>query len=79
MPHVHKYEQIVNDLRAQIISGQLAPGDRLPSMRQLRERYKVTDTPVRNALLILRTEGWTETRHGAGVYVKAAPAATPPA
>lgn len=70
MPHQHAYERIANDLKDRILSGDLKPGDRLPSMSELRAQYGVSDTPVREALHMLRWEGLTTTRHGAGVFVR---------
>ena len=70
MAHQHAYERIRDDLRELILSGQLKPGDQLPTMSQLREQYEVSDMPVREALMHLRIEGLTVTRHGAGVYVR---------
>jgi len=69
MPHVPAYERIAADLRAQIASGEIAVGAPLPSMSKLRAKYGVSDTAVRNALLMLRAEGITEGRPGVGVFV----------
>jgi len=48
----------------------LRPGDRLPSMRSLAERFLVAPPTVRQALGRLQTSGVVEIRHGAGVYVR---------
>ncbi len=69
MPHVADYHRIAADLRALIASGTLRPGDRLPSISQLKRQYGVSATPVKNALLVLHTEGLTEGRQGRGVFV----------
>lgn len=70
MPHQHPWEQILNDLRDRILSGDLRPGDQVPSYRDLRTKYEVSETPVKHAVERLRWEGLVETRHGAGVFVK---------
>jgi GntR family transcriptional regulator len=65
------YRRIVDDIRQQIASGALAPGDVLPSEAELREMYGVSNTVVRNAVLILKAERLVEGRQGSGVYVAA--------
>jgi GntR family transcriptional regulator len=65
------YRRIVDDITAKIRSGELSPGDQLPSMRELQEQYGVGSTAVRNALLTLRAQGLTEGHQGKGVYVAA--------
>lgn len=52
-----------------IRSGELAPGDRLPSESQLIEEFGVARMTVRQALGVLRIEGLAEARHGSGVFV----------
>jgi GntR family transcriptional regulator, transcriptional repressor for pyruvate dehydrogenase complex len=48
----------------------LRPGDRLPSVRALAERFLVTTPTIRQALGRLQTSGVVEIRHGSGVYVR---------
>lgn len=54
-----EYEYIADDLRRQIATGRLKPGDRLPSTAQLAPRYRVSVQPVKTAILLLHTDGWT--------------------
>lgn len=63
------YVQVARDLREQIRTGQLRPGDQLPSMTQLRARYGVSNTVVRDALSELRRDGAVIGRQGKGVFV----------
>jgi GntR family transcriptional regulator len=63
------YRRIAEDIRQQIATGALAPGDVLPSEAELRGQYGVSNTVVRNALLILKAERLVEGRQGSGVYV----------
>lgn len=73
------YRRIVADIRDKIRTGQLKPGDQLPSIRQLRELYKAEDgtlastTAIRNAMLVLQSEGLVEGHQGRGVYVTRPP------
>jgi DNA-binding FadR family transcriptional regulator len=60
------YEQIADDLRTAIKEGRLQPGDRLPTEREHAARYGVAVGTYRQALSVLRQEGWlaTHKRHG---------------
>jgi len=69
MPVKPKWEQIADHIREQIESGELSPGDRLPSTVQLRGQYKVSATVVRQAVLVLQTQGFVQGVHGLGVFV----------
>ena len=71
MPRTPDYQRIVDDITAQIDSGQLRRGDRIASMRQMRRRYGVSSQPVRMALTVLHARGRTEGRQGVGVFVLA--------
>ncbi|MFF7648712.1 SCO5717 family growth-regulating ATPase [Streptomyces sp. NPDC007983] len=56
-------------LRAEITSGRLKPGDRLPSSRELRETLGIANATVHSALRVLREEGLIYSVHGRGNYV----------
>ncbi|MEW1914187.1 winged helix-turn-helix domain-containing protein [Kitasatospora sp. NPDC085895] len=51
------YEQLSDLLRKQILSGDIQPGEKLLSVRQLAEKHKTTTTTVQKAINVLRTEG----------------------
>ncbi|MEO3925270.1 GntR family transcriptional regulator [Micromonosporaceae bacterium B7E4] len=70
MPENPAYLRIVAELRDQIRAGDLAPGDKLPTEAQLRQRYGVSTTVVKWALSILKGEGLVEGRRGSGNYVR---------
>jgi GntR family transcriptional regulator len=63
------YLHVARDIREQISSGQLKPGDKLPSFAALCEHYQASSTVVRTAMLLLKAEGLIEGRQGKGVYV----------
>ncbi|WP_084477164.1 GntR family transcriptional regulator [Actinokineospora enzanensis] len=63
-------EQIADQLRDQIGTGALPPGARLPSERQLAERYGVSTTTAVRAIERLRDEGLVVSRPGAGRFVR---------
>lgn len=73
MPRVPAYLRIVAQLRAEITSGRLPPGARLPTEAELREQYGVSTTTAKNALAVLRAEGLIEGRRGSGNYVRSRP------
>ncbi len=63
------YEQVVNQIREQILTDQLKDGDKLPTERELAQRLGVSRTVVREALRSLAKEGLVEVRHGRGTYI----------
>ncbi|MFE9694161.1 winged helix-turn-helix domain-containing protein [Micromonospora sp. NPDC005806] len=69
MPRVSDRQRIAQDIRDKIASGEYAPGDKLPSLRELIAHHGVSAEPVRSALLILQAEGLVEGHQGKGVYV----------
>lgn len=72
-----RFLQIARDLRDMIVSGELGPGDEVPSERQVAVRWQVARPTAARALQVLRAEGWTEPRRGAGTFVrKASPLTT---
>lgn len=64
---------IARRLRAQIRAGDLGPGDRLPSERDLAKQLGVGRVSVREALRLLQAGGYVEVRRGAtgGTFVTA--------
>jgi GntR family transcriptional regulator, transcriptional repressor for pyruvate dehydrogenase complex len=64
------HESISLQLNQLIDDGKLAPGDRLPSERELAERFKVSRNSVRDALRTMEARGLLEIRQGDGTYVR---------
>jgi DNA-binding FadR family transcriptional regulator len=58
------YEQVADQLLHMINSGELTPGDRLPSEAELAADFGVSRTTVREALRILATRNLIQTRKG---------------
>ncbi|MBO4207457.1 winged helix-turn-helix domain-containing protein [Micromonospora echinofusca] len=69
MPTKPKWQQLADHIRAQIESGELQPGDKLPSTAQLRAEHNISAGMVRQAILVLQTQGLVEGVHGLGVFV----------
>jgi GntR family transcriptional regulator len=63
------YHQIEVQLRALIVSGQLAEGTLLPSIRELAQTVKCSVITVKRVYNDLEAEGLLRTRQGTGTYV----------
>ena len=61
--------QIAARVRVAVASGDLRPGEALPSVRELAKRLRVNPATVAQADRELAREGFVETRHGAGTFV----------
>lgn len=64
------YRRLAEDLRRQIRTGELQPGNKLPSERALEGRYRVSRNTVRLALESLINEGLLTSMQGKGYYVR---------
>src|SRR5436853_7555338 len=67
---VPAYRQIADVLREQISAGEVTPGEKLPSERELCETYDVDRGAVRRALALLQAWGLIVTEHGRGAFVR---------
>ena len=65
-----KYERIADDLRQQIRSQKLTPGQQMPAQTALAEQYRVSLPTVQQALSVLEAEGLIDSVHGIGTYVR---------
>lgn len=63
------YEQIVSQVKAQIINGELKAGEALPSIRSLAKSLQISVLTVQKAYDLLQTDGFIETTAGKGCYV----------
>jgi GntR family transcriptional regulator len=63
-------EQLVTQVKLGILSADLEPGVRLPSVRDLARRYKLHQNTISAAYQQLEKEGWLELKRGSGVYVR---------
>lgn len=67
------YEQIAARIRVAVASGELEPGDALPSMRALARELRVNPATVVQAYRDLAVDGFVEMRHGQGTFVREVP------
>lgn len=65
------YEQITDQVKSQIMSGQLKAGDALPSMRALAQNLRISLITTKRAYNDLEAEGFIETVAGKGSFVAA--------
>jgi GntR family transcriptional regulator len=64
------YRAIADALRADIDTGRLPPGGRLPSENELMSAYEVEQPTARRALEVLKNEGLIVAQRGAGTFVR---------
>jgi AcrR family transcriptional regulator len=69
------YRQIADELAARITSGELRPGDRLPSTRQISRDHRVAMATATKVLAALQQEGLAISRPGVGTVVADVPGA----
>ncbi len=68
-PNIPIYQQIVERVKRDIVSGTQKPGDRLCSVREMAESLAVNPNTVQRAYQELEREGISETRRGMGTYI----------
>jgi GntR family transcriptional repressor for pyruvate dehydrogenase complex len=68
-------EQVVIQVREMIRGGQLKPGDRLPSERELAKRLGISRASLRHGLRFLAAIGVLTSRHGSGTFIADGPPA----
>src|SRR5208283_4741080 len=66
-----RYQFVAGELAEAIHKGVYLPGQRLPSERDLADRFGVSRPTVREAIIALDIQGLIEARHGSGIYVTA--------
>ena len=66
------YEQVISQIKNEIIAGNLPEGQILPSVRALAAELKISALTVKKAYDMLEAEGFVTTVHGKGTFVNAA-------
>ncbi|AUN41865.1 TetR/AcrR family transcriptional regulator C-terminal domain-containing protein [Tsukamurella tyrosinosolvens] len=72
MPPPHPqppYLVIGDEIRSRIVRGELRPGDRVPSIRSIAQRWGVAVATATKVIGVLRAEGLVETRVGSGTII----------
>src|SRR5882757_2943366 len=73
------YRRIVEEIRGRILTGDLRPGDRIPSVRQVAQRWGVAVATATRAMAALRDDGLVEATVGSGTVVSRHPSRRRPA
>lgn len=63
------YQRIARNLRDKIVGGEIQPGERIPSTRELVDAEGVAKSTIDKAMSVLRQEGLVESVHGVGMVV----------
>ncbi len=63
------YEQVVSQVKQEILKGGLAPESKLPSVRELAGELRISALTVKKAYDTLELEGFIVTVHGKGSFV----------
>jgi len=69
-PKKKAYQVIVDQIREYFLNGELQPGEKLPTERELASRFNVSRTSVREALRKLEIKGIIEIKQGSGSFIK---------
>jgi len=72
------YEQLARELAQQIEAGTFAPGERVPSVRQISQQKRLSVTTVLQAYHLLEDRGMIEARPQSGYFVQARPVVSMP-
>jgi GntR family transcriptional repressor for pyruvate dehydrogenase complex len=67
------YESVLEQIKGQLMSGQLQPGDRLPTVSAMAVRMAVNPASVREAYRVLESMGLLDVTQGRGTFVTALP------
>jgi len=67
------FDEVVYAAKKAVVSGQLRPGDRFPSVRTLSKDLKINPGTMQKIVAQLASEGLVETRQGAGTVVGKVP------
>ena len=63
------HERIATDLRREILTGERAPGTKLPSTQALKERFDASSATIQKAVAMLKVEGLAAGKAGSAVTV----------
>ncbi len=63
------YRQLIDQITRQILAGQIAPGDQLPTVRELAVRLKINPMTISKAYSLLEATGLLQRQRGVGLFV----------
>jgi len=68
-PNVPIYLQVLEYLKKQIISGKIRPGEKLPSVREMAQKFNINPNTAQRVFQELEREALTKTERGIGNFV----------
>lgn len=71
------YQQIIDEIKRALARGEMAPGDKLPSHRDMAQQSKVNPNTVQHAYREMELEGLVETLRGQGTFIRRDPDLVP--
>lgn len=63
------YLQVINELKKKMVKGELMPGEKMPSGRDLAVEYKINQNTAARIYRELEAQGYCFTRRGIGTFV----------
>jgi len=69
MEELYLYKRVAESVRHQILVGELKPGDHLPSIREMKQRWNCTLGTIQRAYHELAQQGLTVSRPGQGTRI----------
>lgn len=70
------YKQVIFAVKKAVVTGQLAPGDRFPSIRQISQELRINPNTVQKVVKGLTDEGLLQIEPGLGTVVSQSPEAS---
>lgn len=64
------YEQVIEEIKKELVRGDLRAGDKLPSQRKLAKEIDVNPNTVQRAYREMEQRGLVETKRGRGTFIK---------
>lgn len=64
------YEQVIGEIKKELVRGELKAGDKLPSQRNLARKIDVNPNTVQRAYREMEQRGLVETKRGRGTFIK---------
>jgi len=64
------YEQVIEEIKKEIVRGELKAGAKLPSQRKLAKKIDVNPNTVQRAYREMEQRGLVETKRGRGTFIK---------
>ena len=64
------YEQIIEEIKKMVVRGELEPGDKLPSQREMARKVEVNPNTIQRAYREMENMKLVETKRGLGTFIK---------